>query len=265
MFEVCVIASESNHGFVEFANIRTGNSIGQIGFTTTGKYRNLTYTPNASTAVQVRTFGIEQKIYDADVTAPINLDLNNVDIKSDTGLYRGTKLDLRTAFDLKHDGLPIFQRQFAGNTATTFDFDQNTLFLKEHFFVTGENVTYSYAGNETEQAIGIAATSVAGIGVTNKLPRDLFVVKIGDGSVRFAESAEKALRLNPEVFQFTSVGIGTSHNITAKKQNSKALIAVDNMIQAPLSETQIVTSLNDNIVFGSIKSLPFHENKTIVK
>ena len=128
----------------------------------------------------------------------------------------------------------------------------NTLFLKEHFFVTGENVTYSYAGNETEQAIGIAATSVSGIGVTNKLPRDLFVVKIGDGSVRFAESAEKALRLNPEVFQFTSVGIGTSHNITAKKQNSKALIAVDNMIQAPLSETQIVTSLNDNIIFDSI-------------
>ena len=252
MFEVCVIASESNHGFVEFANVRTGNSIGQIGFTTTGKYRNLTYTPNASTAVQVRTFGIEQKIYDADISAPINLDLNNVDIKSDTGLYRGTKLDLKTAFDLKHDGLPIFQRQFAGNTATTFDFDQNTLFLKEHFFVTGENVTYSYAGNETEQAIGIASTSVSGIGVTNKLPRDLFVVKIGDGSVRFAESAEKALRLNPEVFQFTSVGIGTSHNITAKKQNSKALIAVDNMIQAPLSETQIVTSLNDNIIFDSI-------------
>ena len=251
MFEVCVIASESNEGFVEFANVRTGNSIGQIGFTTTGKYRNLTYTPNASTAVQVRTFGIEQKIYDADVSAPTNLDLNNVDIKSDTGLYRGTKLDLRTAFDLKHDGLPIFQRQFAGDTATTFDFNNNTLFLKEHFFVTGENVTYSYAGNETEQAIGIAATSVAGIGVTNKLPRDLFVVKIGDGSVRFAESAEKALRLNPEVFQFTSVGIGTSHNITAKKQNAKSLIAVDNMIQAPLSETQIVTSLNDNIVFDS--------------
>ena len=251
MFEVCVISSESNHGFVEFANVYTGNSIGQIGFTTAGKYRNLTYTPNANTAVQVRTFGIEQKIYDADVSAPTNLDLNNVDIKSDTGLYRGTKLDLRTAFDLKHDGLPIFQRQFAGDTATTFDFNNNTLFLKEHFFVTGENVTYSYAGNETEQAIGIAATSVAGIGVTNKLPRDLFVVKIGDGSVRFAESAEKALRLNPEVFQFTSVGIGTSHNITAKKQNAKSLIAVDNMIQAPLSETQIVTSLNDNIVFDS--------------
>ena len=64
--------------------------------------------------VQVRTFGIEQKIYDDnnDVT---QMDLNNVHVQSGTGLYRGTKLDLRTtAFDLKHDGLPIFRRQFAG-------------------------------------------------------------------------------------------------------------------------------------------------------
>ena len=252
MFEVCVISSESNEGFVEFANIYTGGSIGQIGFTSTGKYRNLTYTPNANAAVQVRTFGIEQQIYDGDTSSPINLDLNNVEVQSGTGLYRGTKLDLRTAFDLKHDGLPIFQRTFAGDTATTFDFDENILFLKEHFFVTGENVTYSYAGSGTEQAIGIAATNVTGIGVTTKLPRDLFVVKVGDGSVRFAENAEKALRLNPEVFEFTSVGIGTSHNITAKKQNAKALIAVDNMIQAPLSETQVTSTLNNSIVFDSI-------------
>ena len=55
------------------------------------------------------------------------------------------------------------------------------------------------------------------------------------------QELEKALRLNPEVFQFTSVGIGTSHNITAKKQNAKSLIAVDNMIQAPLSEITELT------------------------
>ena len=251
MFEVCVIASESNEGFVEFANIYTGGSIGQIGVSSTAAYTNLTYTPNANADVEVRTFGIEQNIYNDNVTAATGLNLNNVVIESDTGLYRGTKLDLRTAFDLKHDGLPIFQRTFAGNTASTFDFDNNTLFLREHFFVTGENVTYSYGGVLTEDAIGIAATNVTGIGVTDKLPRDLYVVKVGDGSVRFAESAEKALRLNPEVFQFTSVGIGTSHNITAKKQNAKALIAVDNMIQAPLSETQITSTLNNSIVFDS--------------
>jgi len=254
LFEVCVIASESNEGFVEWANIYTGGSIGQIGVSSTTNYTNLTYTPNANASVEVRTFGIEQKIYDGDTTSATGLDLNNVEIQSDRGLYSGTKLDLRTAFDLKHDGLPIFQRLFAGNEETTFDFDNNILFIKEHFFVTGENVTYSYDGSLTTQAIGIAPTNVTGIGVTDKLPTDLYVVKVGDGSVRFAESAEKALRLNPEVFEFTSVGIGTSHNITAKKQNSKALIAVDNMIQSPLAETKVTSTLDSSIVFDSIFS-----------
>ena len=250
MFEVAVIASESNEHFVEFANIITGGSIGQIGVTSTSTYTNLTYTPNPNAAVQVRTFGIEQKIYDDNKDATQML-LNNHEYVSGTGLYRGTKLDLRTAFDLKHDGLPIFKRQFEGSEATSFDFDNNILFIKEHFFVTGENVTYSYGGDFTEEAIGIKTTNVTGIGTTDKLPRDLFIVKVGDGSVRFAESAAKANKLNPEVLEFTHVGIGTSHHITAKKQNSKALIAIDNMIQAPLAETKVATTLTQPIVFDS--------------
>ena len=248
MFEVAVIASESNEAFVEFANIITGGSIGQIGITSTTTYTNLTYTPNPNAAVQVRTFGIEQKIFSGGSDATQML-LNNHEYVSGTGLYRGTKLDLRTAFDLKHDGLPIFRRQFTGAESSSFDFDNNVLFIKEHFFVTGENVTYSYGGDLTEEAIGIKTTNITGIGTTDKLPRDLFVVKVGDGSVRFAESAEKANKLNPEVLEFTHVGIGTSHHITAKKQNSKALIAVDNMIQAPLAETRVSTTLSSNIVF----------------
>ena len=250
MFEVVVIASESNESIVEWANIRTGGSIGQIGVTSTTGYTNLTYTPNANVDVEVRTFGIESKIFDDNQDAT-HLDLNNVDYVSGTGEYQGTKLELKTAFGLKHDGLPIFRRQFNGDEDTTFDFDENTLFLKEHFFVTGENVTYTFDGPGSTQAVGIAATTVAGV-VTDKLPNDLFVVKIGDGSVRFAETAEKALRLNPEVFNFTSVGIGTSHHITAKKQNAKALIAIDNMIQAPISPTPITAVLNDSVVFDQI-------------
>ena len=31
--------------------------------------------------------------------------------------------------------------------STSFDFDENILFINEHFFVTGENVTYSYGGD----------------------------------------------------------------------------------------------------------------------
>ena len=91
-----VITSESNEAFVEFANIITGGSIGQIGITSTTTYTNLTYTPNPNDAVQVRTFGIEQKIFSGGSDYNTQMLLNNHEYVSGTGLYRGTKLDLRT-------------------------------------------------------------------------------------------------------------------------------------------------------------------------
>ena len=91
---------------------------------------------------------------------------------------------------------------------------------------------------------------VAGIGTTDKLPQELFVVKFGDDGLRFAESAEKALKKNPEVFTLTSVGIGTSHHITAVNENSKAIITIDNVIQSPIAGTAVTTALSNDIVFA---------------
>ena len=36
-------------------------------------------------------------------------------------------------------------------------------------------------GGFHRRAIGIKTTNVTGIGTTDKLPRDLFIVKVGDG------------------------------------------------------------------------------------
>ena len=61
----------------------------------------------------------------------------------------------------------------------------------------------------TSEAIGIATTSVAGIGTTDKLPSTLYVVKVNESTVKVAENAANALNANPVVFDITSVGIGT--------------------------------------------------------
>ena len=59
--------------------------------------------------------------------------------------------------------------------------------------MTGENINYSNSGAGTTQSIGITSTSISGI-VTDKLPDSLFVVKVDEGSIRFADSAENALK-----------------------------------------------------------------------
>ena len=56
--------------------------------------------------------------------------------------------------------------------------------------------------------------------VTDKLPDSLFVVKIDESSIRFADTAENALKVIPQTLTLDSVGIGNSHVFTSKKQNT---------------------------------------------
>ena len=91
----------------------------------------------------------------------------------------------------------------------------NTITIPEHFFITGEKVIYSFAGAGTTQAIGIATTTISGVGSTDKLPSSLYIVKESDLKVRVAASASDALRNPPNILDITTVGIGTSHRFVS--------------------------------------------------
>ena len=225
-------------------------SLGQVGISSSGTTKNITYTPNASIDVEVKTFAIDLMTFDGN-TNPSEIDMNNVVLTTDTDSYRGTKLDLKTDFGLTHNGNEIFRRVFDGSTTSTVNLSSHSISIPNHFFVTGEKVLYTHAGAGTTQAIGIVTTSVAGVS-TDKLPNTLYVVKVDDGRLQFAETPTKASALPPEILRINSVGIGVSHVITATNQNAKALVAVDNMIQAPVTDTTVRSTLNQDIVFNQI-------------
>ena len=111
----------------------------------------------------------------------------------------------------------------------------DTITIPDHFFVTGERVTYNSAGLSTTDKIGIALTSFPEIGITTSFIPDegLFVVKVDDETIQ-ARSAEDALKAVPNTLEFTSVGVGNSHKFIATNQNPKVLIALDNIIQSPI-------------------------------
>ena len=251
-FEIAAIdrGSETSELFVEFANISTGSSIGQVGISTAGTSNlDIVYTPNASTAVEVRTFGIEMQPYDENENST-EVDYFNWKLKSSRGSYTGTKFEIRTDFDLKHEGLPIFKRIIDGSNPSIADTSSNLIKVPNHFFVTGENISYSNSGAGTTQSIGITSTSISGV-VTDKLPDSLFVVKIDESSIRFADTAENALKVIPQTLTLDSVGIGNSHVFTSKKQNTKALVAIDNMIQSPIVATGVTAALGQDIIFAT--------------
>jgi hypothetical protein len=180
---------------------------------------------------------------------PSNINLNNLQINSGQGSYTGTLLDTVTAFGLKHKGDEIFTRGFDGGDASIVSTTTNTVSIANHFFVTGEEVVYTSPGVGSTAAIGIAATTVPGIGLTDKLPSSLFVVAPNSKELKFATTAQNALKLSPVVLNITSVGVGVGHSIISTKQNQKVLVAIDNMVQSPIVSFGVTATLAQDVVF----------------
>lgn len=99
----------------------------------------------------------------------------------------------------------------------------------------------------TINAIGIAQTYIAGVGITDKLSGDLYVYKFDDRYIGFCTSPIDSLSNPPKLIDLTSVGIGANHYITSTNQNAKAIILIDNIIQTPIVSTAVTTTLNNDL------------------
>jgi hypothetical protein len=268
MFE-CHLVDSDTLNIVKYGQVLSNCcGLGTVGASVSGSQVNLEFTANANTSVNVITFGITLKNYENIVGINSNSDLNNNILFSDYGNYTGTEFDKKTAFNLTSNDFQIFQRSFLGNDSTVVDTTSNQVTINNHYFVTGEKVSYSYenSNSSTENAINIANTVISGVS-TNKLPTEVYVVKISDTKIGFAASATDALLTTPNLIDITSVGIGTDHKITSQKQNAKALVAIDNFVQVPVTEVSVSTTLDQDIIFDNVFNVTgiqsFKANDTI--
>ena len=238
--EIVIIDDESEVYFTEFGNIETSIGLGTFGATRSSGITQLTFTPLPNINVDVRSFvssiSIASSITDT-------LSLNNASIVTESGTYFGSGFDIKRSFQLKHDQLDIFSRYFDGSSSTIVDVTNNTVTIPGHFFVSGEEVEYS---NGSGSPIGISTTFIVGVGTTTKLPSSVFIIKEGDNQIKFASSAENALKVVPDYLDITEVGVGNSHSITSKNKNSKVLVTIDNVIQSPIVSTAITSNLSKN-------------------
>lgn len=169
--------------------------------------------------------------------------------------YIGTKNFIRDTFPITHKSFPIFKREFDASNSDIVSIGSSTVFIPNHFFVSGEELEYGYdlESFPKHEPIGIATTSVPGIGLTDKLPSKVFVSKINDSSFYLSATPSDSLKTNPIIFNFTSLGIGTAHYLKCKEPNKKVLITIDNVIQTPVVSTSTTTSLTSNLsFFGNI-------------
>ena len=255
--EVMLLATDSDSYITEFANLETSSGLGTIGSVQVTGSTQLTFTPIANKNIEVRVFGNLLKFSE---TSAIDTSINftNAAIDSKYSVYRSSATDLKRSFNLTHDSNPIFVRSF---DQTGIDTNSDTFALSNHYFVSGEELVYTNPGAGTSLAIGIGTTTITGIGLTDKLPSSVYAVKISESAIKLAQSATNALNQIPVTLDITSTGVGGTHYFTSKRQNSKVIIAIDNIIQSPIVSTAITSSLlkqafitDDLIYFAGITS-----------
>jgi hypothetical protein len=241
--EVIFINGETDAHIAEFGVLNTISELGTVGTQKLSDSTAITFTPLPGTNVNVKVYSNLLRYQDDDRDT---ISFLNSEIQTDYGIYQGTESDIRREFNLTHKNQPIFERYFEGNNPSIIDIDSNTIKIANHFFVTGELVRYDNGSIGSNQSISIATTSFTGIGLTNKLPNEVFVVKLDQNTIKLSRSAEDALQTIPKTLNITSVGIGSTHRFVSTKQNSKVLISIDNVIQSPVVSTAITASLTSN-------------------
>jgi len=243
--EYAVVTTSGGQGIAGLGTFYTGISTNNVvaggGAVGVAGTTQLIFTPLPNVATNVKVFMNAFRYQD---DAHTNIDFNNSSIQVRSSDYTGTDRDIKRAFNLTHNQDTIFERSFEGNDSTIIDITDDTIEIPNHFFVSGEKIKYVHAGAGTTQAIGIANTNgFAGIGFTNKLPNEVFAIKVDDNFIKVTDSARKALLSVPESVSLTNVGIGTSHRFVATNGNAKVLLCLDNIVQSPIVSTAVTTTL----------------------
>jgi hypothetical protein len=249
--ELVVINSRTQSYSIEYASLFTKDRIGTFSALKTIE-NELLFTPLENIDVEVVIFQV--KISSSTEFPDLSLlNLDNLQIES--GLSRsGIDGQFILDFNLTHKATPIFERLFNGSNPDIVNLNDNTILLPRHFYVTGEKI--KYISDELDESssinsIRIEEVNISGIGNTDKLPPEVYAIKVDDLRIKLAKSAEDALKILPESLNFTNLGIGLIHKFISTQQNTKSLISIDNVIQSPIRFTDTVSILSEDIDFDT--------------
>ena len=142
-----------------------------------------------------------------------------------------------TSFHLFTGGDSLFHRSF--NPSSGVSTATHTISIPRHEYNTGEQLIYKPQTGQS--AIGIAATTVPGIGVTNLLPSTVFAIKESNDTIKVAVA--KTFASAGVAVSFVNVsGIGTNHTLSVPSEDAtiRTLISIDNVIQSPVGITTVI-------------------------
>ena len=153
-------------------------------------------------------------------------------------------------FPLRFDGVPIYAKTFDPST-TTVNLATGEFTINDHFFNTGEELDYipdsTFVGvGRSHMGIGQTANYL-GI-VTDRLPEKVYPIVSSPNNFKLATTPQFAA-LGIAV-TFTDVGVGNAHRLEFTKKLTKTVIALDGIVQQPITFTSINHTLDYNSFYS---------------
>ena len=241
-----VFNHNNNNTFVvqsPYLSIDSTTGIGTFGSEISGDNFNLIFYPDASINddILVQTYNeIIQTEKDL-LNVPAVLSYGTVNQKLVTAQFDSINGDRtnKVDFDLKHNGTPIFEKEFNPGISTVVSLGTGIFTISNHYFSTGERLTYT----PRSSFVGGAHTSMV-MSDTNVLPSEVFAIKVNNNQFKLATSKSNANA--GTAVTFSSAGSGNAHTLEMTKKMEKSLITIDGVSRAPLAFTPINHTLSDN-------------------
>ena len=236
-----------------FLSVGSTTGIGTFGSTIESGNVLVKFYPDPSVSGIVTIKSYNEVIYtelDLDNTYP-NIDYGFIKTQSiGIGLFDGANSPRinKTDFELTYEDTPIFKKEFDPSDSSILNLETGVFTIPNHFFSTGEELIYksgSTVAGISSASVGIGETADSVGVVTGILPTKVWAYKINNDTFKVSTRPEYAAA--GIAVTFTSVGTGNAHSFEMVKCLEKSIIAVDEIIQAPLAFTPIVYQLENNI------------------
>ena len=224
------------------AAIGTTTGVGTFGAGFENNQVLLKWYPDSNVSGMVSIKAYNEVLYkdldpNGDVTGIGSFDYGKVFENVAQNTYLGINNRNIRSFELKYQGTPIYER--AVNPASPLELNrENGTFSLKHFFSNAEEISYLADSN----LVGIAASALRyyprGSSVSAELPSTVFVIKQNNNQYNIATTIVEARAGLGITFEDPS-GAGNKHRFTMEKRDSKSILAINGLVQKPLSFTSI--------------------------
>ena len=230
--------------FLSNAGIGTVNPIGVFTGVLSGGTFALSFTPEngyASNSIQVDalTLGVYTDIDTDNIPLINDFEYGKANESINAHYFNainGLRID-RKNFTLKNDGTPIFAKTFDPNSSVV-NLATGLFSIDKHLFRTNEELIYtpgvSFVG------VGSTAMQYQSGAYHHQLPSSVFAIRNDANSFYISTTREGA------AVTFVGVGTGNAHEFAMAKADTKAVLSINDVIQAPLAFSPVSHTLQNN-------------------